>query len=336
MLEIDGSFGEGGGQILRTSLALSLITQTPFRIVNIRKNRSKPGLRRQHLTAVRAAARIGNAELTGDVLNSNGLAFKPGRVHGGEYDFDIGSAGSTTLVFQTVLPALLLAREASVLTFTGGTHNHGGPPWDFVSRVFHPAIAAMGATLYIDLQRHGFAPGGEGRWSARIQPSRLTPLTLHTRGALRTRDVRALVSNLPITVADRELATVRRHLSWPGEAMHAHVVEATGPGNIVLIAADYTHVSELATGFGRRGVPAEKVAMEAVECWTAYEQSEAPVGEHLADQLLLPIALAARGSFTTMKPTLHTITNAEVIAKFLAVRFEIRQSDANTWNVTLA
>src|SRR5829696_4496123 len=154
MLEIDGSFGEGGGQILRTSLALSLITQTPFRIVNIRKNRSKPGLRRQHLTAVRAAARIGNAESTGDVLNSSELAFKPGRVHGGEYDFDIGSAGSTTLVFQTVLPALLMAREASVLTFTGGTHNHGGPPCDFLFRVFHPAIAAMGATLDVGLERH--------------------------------------------------------------------------------------------------------------------------------------------------------------------------------------
>src|SRR5688572_15774665 len=123
MLVIDGSFGEGGGQILRTSLALSLITQTPFRIVNIRRNRSKPGLRRQHLTAVRAAAQIGNADLEGDSLNSTELAFKPGRVTGGAYRFDIGSAGSTTLVFQTVLPALLLAREASSLSFIGGTHN---------------------------------------------------------------------------------------------------------------------------------------------------------------------------------------------------------------------
>ena len=336
MLEIDGSFGEGGGQILRTSLALSLITGTPFRIVNIRANRSKPGLRRQHLTAVRAAARIGSAELTGDAPNSGELSFKPGPVQGGEYHFDIGSAGSTTLVFQTVLPALLLGPEPAVLTFTGGTHNHGGPPWDFLSRVFHPVVAEMGASVSLDLQRHGFAPGGEGRWSARIHPSKLQSLTLHTRGALRTRDVRALVSNLPLSVAERELAVVRRRLSWPGEIMHAHIVDATGPGNIVLIGADYAHVSELATGFGRRGVPAEKVATEAAECWLAYEAASAPVGEHLADQLLLPIALAGKGSFTTLKPTLHTITNAEVIRKFLSTTFRIEQSEADTWNVSLA
>jgi RNA 3'-terminal phosphate cyclase (ATP) len=274
--------------------------------------------------------------LTGDALHSGELTFKPGPVKGGQYTFDIGSAGSTTLVFQTVLPALLLARETSVLTFTGGTHNHGGPPWDFLSRVFHPALAAMGAALTIDLQRHGFAPGGEGRWSARIHPSKLKPLTLHTRGALQTRDVQALVSNLPMSIADRELAIVRKHLSWAGEAMHGRFVEATGPGNIVLIGADYAHVSEMATGFGRRGFPAEKVAMEAVDCWRAYEETEAPVGEHLADQLLLPIALAGKGSFNTVKPTLHTRTNAEVIAKFLpTTRFQIEATAAPAWNVSL-
>jgi RNA 3'-terminal phosphate cyclase (ATP) len=335
MLELDGSFGEGGGQILRTSLALSLITQTPFRIVNIRRNRLKPGLRRQHLTAVRAAARIGTAELTGDALNSVDLTFRPRAVHGGEYHFDIGSAGSTTLVFQTVLPALLLAHEPSVLTFTGGTHNHGGPPWDFVSRVFHPAIAAMGAFVDMDLQRHGFAPGGEGRWSARVFPSKLRPLSLQNRGPLRTRDVRAIVSNLPLNIAERELAIVRKHLSWAGEVMNAHMVEATGPGNIVLIAADYSYVSELATGFGRRGVPAEKVAKEAVGCWQAYESTGAPVGEHLADQLLLPIALAGQGFFRTMRPTLHTRTNAEVISKFLPARFRMDEAEDNVWNIVL-
>lgn len=335
MLEIDGSFGEGGGQILRTSLALSLITQTPFRIANIRRNRAKPGLRRQHLTAVRAAARIGDAELSGDALNSSELTFQPRPVRGGDYLFDIGSAGSTTLVFQTVLPALLLARTASTLTFIGGTHNHGGPPWDFLARVFLPVIARMGANVGIDLQRHGFAPGGEGKWTARVQPSKLIEVTLHKRGRLRTRDVRSLVANLPPSVADRELATVRKHLDWPHESMRAEVVEATGPGNILLIAAEYDQVTELATGFGQRGVPAEKVAVEAVECWRAYEATEAPVGENLADQLLLPIALAGRGSFTTPKPTLHTVTNAEVIAKFLPAQFEMEPSANNTSTLTL-
>jgi RNA 3'-terminal phosphate cyclase (ATP) len=335
MLEIDGSFGEGGGQILRTSLALSLITQTPFRIVNIRRNRSKPGLRRQHLTAVRAAARIGNAELEGDALNSGELTFKPGRVKGGEYVFDIGSAGSTTLVFQTVLPALLLGRETSKLSFVGGTHNHGGPPWDFLDRVFLPVIRRMGAEVTIRLERHGFAPGGEGRWSATIQQSKLLPLTLHEKGEMRRRRVRALVANLPTDVATRELATIRGAISWDANDMYAEAVDATGPGNIVMISADYAHVSELATGFGQRGVRAETVAMQAADCWLAYEGSGAPVGEHLADQLLLPIALAGSGSYTTMEPTLHTKTNAEVIAKFLHITFRIEQADERTWSVSL-
>ncbi|HYP09317.1 MAG TPA: RNA 3'-terminal phosphate cyclase [Bryobacteraceae bacterium] len=335
MLEIDGSFGEGGGQILRTSLALSLITQTPFRIVNIRRNRSKPGLRRQHLTAVRAAARIGNADLSGDALNSSELTFRPRPIEGGDYSFDIGSAGSTTLVFQTVLPALLLAPTPSLLSFVGGTHNHGGPPWDFLYRVFLPAIATMGAGVRIKLERHGFAPGGGGRWTARIEPSKLKQFTLHHRGQVLSRDVRVLIANLPKDIADRELKTVRQHLDWPRETMRSEGVEATGPGNIVLIATEYDHITELATGFGRKGVPAEKVASEAVECWLAYASTPAPVGEHLADQLLLPIAIAGSGSFTTVKPTRHTVTNAQVISKFLSVRFQLNTSDENTWTVGL-
>ena len=184
MLELDGSFGEGGGQILRTSLALSLITGTPFRIIRIRANRSKPGLRRQHLTAVRAAARVGNAQVEGDAVNSAELKFRPGKVTGGNYVFDVGTAGSTTLVFQAILPALLTTPEPSTLTLIGGTHNHGGPPWDFLHTVFLPVLAKMGGRVTKDIERLGFAPGGGGRWTARIEPSTLTPLSLHHRGAL--------------------------------------------------------------------------------------------------------------------------------------------------------
>jgi RNA 3'-terminal phosphate cyclase (ATP) len=335
LVEIDGSSGEGGGQILRTSLALSLITRTPFRIFNIRRNRSKPGLRRQHLTAVRAAARIGSAEVQGDALNSSELTFRPGSVKGGDYDFDIGSAGSTTLVFQTVFPALLGASEPSVLRFTGGTHNHGGPPWDFLDRVFLPVLRTMGAHVSIHLERHGFAPGGEGRWTARTEPSRLRPLALRARGQLRSRMVRALVSNLPESVADRELATVRKHLDWPQASMQSEIVEATGPGNIVMISAEFEHLTELATGFGQRGVPAEKVALQAAQYWRSYEQSSAATGEHLADQLLLPLALAGGGSFTTVEPTLHTTTNAEVIRRFLPVQFAISQTGSGVWTIAL-
>jgi RNA 3'-terminal phosphate cyclase (ATP) len=335
LVEIDGSFGEGGGQILRTSLALSLITRTPFRIFNIRRSRSKPGLRRQHLTAVRAAARIGSAKVGGDALNSSDLTFRPGAVTGGHYEFDVGSAGSTTLVFQTVFPALLQASEPSLLRFTGGTHNHGGPPWDFLDRVFLPVLRTMGAHVDIHLERHGFAPGGEGRWSATIEPCRLRPLSMPARGQLQSRIARALVANLPENIAERELATIRKHLDWPASDMRAEVVEATGPGNIVMISAEFEHLTELATGFGQRGVPAEKVALHAAQGWKSYEQSAAATGEHLADQLLLPLALADGGAFTTVQPTLHTTTNAEVIRRFLPVEFAISQTTPGVWTVAL-
>ena len=308
--EIDGSFGEGGGQILRTSLALSLITRTPFRMVNIRVKRAKPGLRRQHLTAVRAAARIGNAQVEGDALNSTALAFRPGEVTGGQYEFDVGTAGSTTLVFQTVLPALLLCGHPSTVTLRGGTHNHGGPPWEFLHSVFLPVIVRMGAKVTIRLARHGFAPAGGGEWSAEILPTRLHPIELHERGERRDRTVTAVVSNLPPSIAERELEVVRAELKWPATTFKAETVESDGPGNIVMINGVFSHVSELATGFGRRGVPAEHVAADAVECWSLYEQSGAPVGEHLAVQLLPPFALAGGGSFvskgTTNPPQVRT------------------------------
>ena len=335
VIDIDGSFGEGGGQILRTSLALSLITGQPFRIFNIRANRSKPGLRRQHLTAVRAAAAVGQAQLEGDAVNSTELTFRPGRVSGGAYEFDVGTAGSTTLVFQAVLPALLIAPAPSSLRLIGGTHNHGGPPWDFLDRVFLPAIATMGAQVTARLERHGFAPGGGGRWSASVQPSALTEFRLHERGPANGRLARSLVSNLAESIADRELDVVRKRLGWGESECRGEVVEADGPGNILMLSERFGHHAEMATGFGQRGLPAEEVARQAVRCWTAYDASGAPVGEHLADQLLLPIALAGRGSFTTLKPTLHTVTNAETIARFLPLRFRIEQETERTWRVSL-
>jgi RNA 3'-terminal phosphate cyclase (ATP) len=335
VLELDGSFGEGGGQILRTSLALSLITGTPFRITNIRANRSKPGLRRQHLTAVRAAARVGNAEVEGDAVHSSQLTFRPGKVTGGNYEFDVGTAGSTTLVFQAVLPALLTAPEPSTLTLIGGTHNHGGPPWDFIAAVFLPALARAGANFTVALERIGFAPSGGGRWTAYIKPASLKPMDLHKRGPLTRPVARALVSNLPLSIAERELDLVRKRLDWPDSACIAQPVDADGPGNIVMLTGAYGDVAELATGFGRRGVPAERVAQEAVGCWLRYDRSGAPVGEHLADQLLLPLALAGSGSFTTLKPTLHTTTNAETISRFFPLRFRIERQTDRTWTVAL-
>lgn len=253
-LEIDGTLGEGGGQILRTSLALSLITGTPFRMRNLRQARSKPGLRRQHLTALRAAARIGNAEIEGDVVGSRDIAFTPGGIEGGRYEFDVGTAGSTTLVFQTVLPALLQCSVASTMTLTGGTHNHGGAPCDFIETVFLPALRRMGAHVSTQFERYGFAPA------------------------------------------------IRAALSWRDSAYRLETVESAGPGKVVMISGSFGCASELSTGLGQRGVRAERVAADALDCWNRYDQACVPVGEHLADQLLLPMAIARGVRMLTAKP----------------------------------
>lgn len=332
-LDIDGSFGEGGGQILRTSLALSLITGTPFRIRNVRQARSKPGLRRQHLTALRATARIGNARIEGDAVGSREVAFTPGRMEGGEYEFDVGTAGSTTLVFQTVLPALLQCSGPSTLTLVGGTHNHGGPPWDFIETVFLPALRRMGASVSTRFERYGFAPAGEGRWQAEIQPSSLRPYEFKKRGEPGECCVRAIVSNLPVSIAERELSVIRARLTWPDSAYRLETVESAGPGNVVMISGSFSCASELSTGFGQRGVRAERVARDALDCWRRYDQADVPIGEHLADQLLLPMAIARGGRMLTVKPTLHTRTNAEVISRFLPIRFAISPVDDQKWEI---
>jgi RNA 3'-phosphate cyclase len=191
MLTLDGSAGEGGGQILRSALALSLLTGTPFRIEKIRARRAKPGLLRQHLTAVQAAARIGSAQVEGAELGSRALTVRPGTVAPGEYHFAIGSAGSACLVVQTVLPPLLLASGPSVLIVEGGTHNPAAPSWDFLARVFFPLLERMGARIRTKLERHGFYPAGGGRLRVEIDPvSTLAPLELLKRGEIAERSAR--------------------------------------------------------------------------------------------------------------------------------------------------
>ena len=333
-IEIDGSVGEGGGQILRTALALSLITQTPFRIRNLRQGRANPGLRRQHLTALRAAGRIGNADVDGDAVGSTEVQFKPGRTEAGQYEFDVGTAGSTTLVFQTVLPPLLECSGPSSVTLAGGTHNHGGPPWDFIESVFLPVLRRMGARVDAQLEKYGFAPAGGGRWRAEIVPGRLARVELRERGEFTGRGVRAIVSNLPVSIAERELSVVRAGLKWADSTYRVETVESAGPGNILTIGASFRHASELSTGFGQRGIPAEKVAQQALDCWQRFEQADVPVGEHLADQLLLPMAIAGGGSMLTTEPTLHTTTNAEVISMFLPIRFRMSQLDSRRWEIS--
>ena len=338
MITIDGAQGEGGGQILRTSLSLSLVTGQPFRLEQIRAGRAKPGLLRQHLTAVKAAKTLGGAEVIGAALGSQTLEFRPGAVKAGNYRFAVGTAGSATLVLQTILPPLLTASGPTALTLEGGTHNPFAPPFEFLARCFAPLIERMGPRLRLDLQRPGFYPAGGGKFHARIEPvKQLTSFDLPERGAIRRKCARAILSNLPATVGERELAVVREQLNLAAEECRVDfVANPVGPGNALLIEVEADHVTGLFSSLGERGRPAERVATEASEAASGWLRANVPVDEHLADQLLLPMALAGRGSFRTSKPSLHFITNAAIIQRFLSV--EIRAEDeaaGDSWNVTV-
>jgi RNA 3'-terminal phosphate cyclase (ATP) len=337
MITIDGSQGEGGGQILRTSLALSLVTGQPFRMERIRAKRQKPGLLKQHLTAVEAAKTVGCAEVEGAALSSQTLEFRPGQVTPGNYRFAVGTAGSATLVLQTVLPALLIASGHSTLTLEGGTHNPMVPPFDFLARCFMSLIHRMGPSVELELRRHGFFPADGGRFHARIEPSKnLSRLDLLERGSIQSRQARILVSKLPEHVGQRELAVVRDELKWREDECAIEAVHyPVGPGNAVVLAIETDHVTEVFTGFGERGRPAEDVSKSAVEAAKAWLEASVPVDEHLADQLLIPMALAGGGSFRTIKPSLHTTTNAEVIQRFLPVPMRIEQESELVWRVTV-
>lgn len=329
MISIDGSEGEGGGQILRSSLALAICTQQPFRIVNIRANREKPGLMRQHLTAVKAAAEICDASLVGGELGSRELSFRPGTLRGGNYSFAIGTAGSCTLVLQAVLPALLSAKERSTLKISGGTHNRGSPPVDFLQRAFLPLLARMGANVHLEMTRFGFYPRGGGEIRVAIEPvENWSVLELHERGARKSAFAESYIAAIPLHVAERELEVIGRKLNWPTEHLHLRgLSNDQGPGNAVTITVEHEHVTEVFTGFGERGVRAETVAEQAVREARTYLAHAAPVGEHLADQLLLPMALAGSGSFTCTEITPHLRSNALVIERFTGKKTRIEASE---------
>jgi len=338
MLTIDGSHGEGGGQIIRTSLALSLVTGKPFRIYNVRARREKPGLQRQHLTAVNAAAAIGGAQVEGASVGSNAFTFHPGTVTPGDYSFPIGTAGSTTLVLQTILPPLMLAAAPSTLAFEGGTHNLHAPPFEFIAKTFLPLINRMGPRVAAGLERYGFYPPGGGRLNVRIEPaSELKPFDLLARGEIRARRACALVVKLPPHIGERELAVVKERLGW-GDGDELRVETSTNsisPGNVLTLEIASEPLTEVFTGIGERGVRAEMVAERAADEARAYLETDAPVGEHLADQLLIPLALAGGGSYTTGQPSLHTTTNIEVIEMFLDVEIRAMQMNEDVWKIEI-
>jgi RNA 3'-terminal phosphate cyclase (ATP) len=321
MIEIDGSEGEGGGQVLRTALSLSVVTGKPFRLYNIRANRPKPGLQKQHLACVQAAAKISDSHARGAALGSRELLFEPGQAKPGNYHFRIDSAGSTGLVLQTVLYPLLLADGESRVSIQGGTHNAWAPPLDFLQLAFLPTAERVGIRASLRAERLGFYPAGGGLVHATIQPwTQPAWLALEERGAVSLTAV-AYVANLPEHIAQRELKVVRRQLQPSHESIE--VPSADGPGNAICIYAKSPQLTDVFTAFGKRGYPAEAVAKQAVREVKTYLNEQVPVGPHLADQLLLPLALGAGGRFLTTHPTPHTATNARIIRLFLPVEIDI-------------
>lgn len=328
MIDIGGSEGEGGGQVVRNACALSLVTGEPFRVTHIRAKRSKPGLMRQHVTAIEAACAIGGSDCEGLAVGSSELVFRPGAVVPGEYRFAVGTAGSTGLVLQTVLLPLLLADRRSRLVLEGGTHNMLAPPFEFIDTCFLPVIRRMGGQATARLHTHGFYPRGGGRIEVEIAPSRLSSVECCSRGALLERSAVTLFAALPFEIADRIRRSAAAGLGW-GEAEVAvrELPEERGPGVILLLTARYEHAAEVVSGFGKLGLPAEQLARVAVQRMLGYMESTAFAGPYLADQLLLPMALAGGGAFTTVKPSQHSLTAAAIIERFTGVRTTFERQD---------
>jgi RNA 3'-terminal phosphate cyclase (ATP) len=336
-IHIDGSQGEGGGQIVRSSLALSLVTGRPFTIENLRGRRERPGLARQHLTAVRAAAQVGEAEVEHYEVGSRSISFRPTKLRAGEYTFAIGTAGSTTLVLQTVLPALLIADGPSRITLEGGTHNHRAPSFDFLAKAYLPLVNRMGARVTADIQRHGFYPGGGGRIIVTVEPTKsLTGFDLLERGADGKRSATAVISRLPEHIGQRELDYIAEKTNWPPDAFHLNVLtDSVGPGNALILEVESQRITEVFTGIGRLGVRAEQVADETLNEMCDYLAAGAPIGYHLADQLMLPFGISAwqtghGGRFPTLPLTLHSTTHMDILRTFLNCHITSERDDHGT------
>ena len=332
-IEIDGSHGEGGGQILRTALSLAAILGKKIRISNIRAGRRKPGLQPQHLTGVRAVAEICEGKLKGDKLSSQAIEFEPGEIKSGHFEFDVmkvkSSAGSTGMIFQQIAPVLAFAKEKSTVTLKGGTHTAWAPPVDYLERVLLPTLFDMGFHAKLEIVSYGWYPMGQGEVRAIVHPIKdsLSPLTLIDRGNLRRITGTSVVSNLPMSIAERQ-----KIQAWGKLKDHKLVSEikcvsaqGIGAGTSILLVAEFENSLAGFSALGKRGKPAEDVADEAVNELLKYYKSKMCIEKHLSDQLILYMALAeGKSSFTVSEISNHLLTNIWVAEQFLKVKFEVK------------
>jgi RNA 3'-terminal phosphate cyclase (ATP) len=338
-LELDGSEGEGGGQILRSSLTLSLLTGQAFHLRHVRARRPKPGLQPQHLMAVRAAAAIGKAELRGASLGSTDLVFTPGPVLAGNYRFDIGTAGATGLVLQTLyLPLALRGEQPSHLSLVGGTHVLASPCFHFLQTTWLPYLQKMGLRVSLRMDHPGFYPRGGGRVEVDIQPcGELRGFRLGQPGSGAVRGFSA-VAGLPEDIARRQARRARHRLEKAN--LRPEIALETwsgGPGSVLAVIVETAAVPALFFGLGARGKPAEKVADEAVDQVIAYvKNSPTTVDPHSADQIVLPLALAeGPSSYPVSEVTRHLLTNVAVIRRFLARDIDVAGAEGEPGEVRI-
>lgn len=326
LIEIDGSYGEGGGQILRTSLALSAILTKPFVIHHIRSKRKNPGLQAQHLKAIEAVAEMTEAHTEGVRLGSQEVTFYPKKIIPKDYRFEIPTAGSLTLLLQAILPPLCLAQTPSKIALVGGTHVPWSPPFHYFSEVLIPTLKKIGVSMETALEKWGFYPKGGGVMRVDIfQTGPLKPISLKRRGGLKKIRGLSATAHLPRHVAERQkeeaIQRIRREMNMDPEIDVLWNVPSNGPGSFFFLLAEFEEVVAGFSALGEKGKPAERVADEAVDCLMEYMDSEGCLDSHLADQLVLWMALAkGRSSLTTMRMTEHLRTNLWVIEHFLEVK----------------